>query len=152
MFWIYSRCKIIRHLYRVIQFMSKCASNEDFWFCYALDEEERADCLYFIACLLHVLWMLLFCGSYSGCRGLVCSVWLWYFLRKLTCIFLYPVVSVAAIFLYMSIHIEDLTWVLMYNSITLSAAKHFITFHNEFDTFNTTWALKFVFIFHMTSK
>ena len=36
-------------------------------------------------CLHGVLWLLLFCCSSSRCRGLVCNVWLWYFLITLAC-------------------------------------------------------------------
>ena len=35
-------------------------------------------------CLLDVLWLLVFCGSSSRCFGLICSVWMWYFLIILT--------------------------------------------------------------------
>ena len=35
-------------------------------------------------CLPDVLWLLVFCGSYSRCLGLVCSVWSWCFLIMLT--------------------------------------------------------------------
>ena len=38
-------------------------------------------------CHLDVLWQLELCGSSSRCRGLVCSVWLWYFLIILTYLF-----------------------------------------------------------------
>ena len=31
-------------------------------------------------CLINVLLLLMCCGSSSWCRGLVCSMWLWYFL------------------------------------------------------------------------
>ena len=51
--------------------------NEDFRFV----EESRLLCFY---CLSDVLLLLMFCGSSSLCRGLVCSVWLWYFLIILT--------------------------------------------------------------------
>ena len=36
-------------------------------------------------CLLDILWQSVFCGLSSQCRGLVLSVWLWYFLIILTC-------------------------------------------------------------------
>ena len=36
---------------------------------------------------IDVLWLFVFCGSYSWCCGLVCSVWLWYFLIILTYFF-----------------------------------------------------------------
>ena len=35
--------------------------------------------------LTDVLLLYMFCGSSSQCLGLVCSMWLWYFLIKLTC-------------------------------------------------------------------
>ena len=35
---------------------------------------ERWLLLYF-NCLTDVLWLLVMCGSFSGCHGLVCSVW-----------------------------------------------------------------------------
>ena len=35
-------------------------------------------------CLPGVLWLSVVCGTSSQCRGLVCSVYLWYFLIKLT--------------------------------------------------------------------
>ena len=34
-------------------------------------------------CFLDTLWLLVSCGSFSRCQGLVCSVWLWYFLITL---------------------------------------------------------------------
>ena len=36
-------------------------------------------------CLCDVFLLLMFCGSPSRCRGLDCSVWLWYFLIIFTC-------------------------------------------------------------------
>ena len=47
-------------------------------------ETERGDWLLYFACLPDVLWLLVFCGYSSRYRGLVCSVWLWYFLIILT--------------------------------------------------------------------
>ena len=48
---------------------------------------EKESWFLFFNCLPDVLWLLVFCGSFSQCRGLVCGVWLWHFLIILTCIF-----------------------------------------------------------------
>ena len=48
--------------------------------CHHLDPEERPGCFTLFDFLVRVLWLLLFCGSSSWCHGLVCSVWMWYFL------------------------------------------------------------------------
>ena len=42
----------------------------------------RESWLLCLVCLPDVLWGL--CGSFSRCRGFVCSLWLWYFLIILT--------------------------------------------------------------------
>ena len=39
---------------------------------------------WWINCLLAVKWLLVFCLSSSWCRGLVCTMWMWYFLFILT--------------------------------------------------------------------
>ena len=43
-----------------------------------LDWVERAGC--FTYCLPNVLWLLVFCDSSMRCFGLVCNLWLYYFL------------------------------------------------------------------------
>ena len=48
---------------------------------------ERASWLLYFNWLPDVLWPLVSCGSSSRCRGLICSVWFWYFLVKLTYLF-----------------------------------------------------------------
>ena len=45
-------------------------------------------------CLSYVLFLLIFCGSSSRCHGLVCSVWLWYFLVIFT--YFFKVVTIIA--------------------------------------------------------
>ena len=49
----------------------------------------RESWLLWINCLLNALWQSVFCGSSSLWRGLVCGVWLWYFLIILTCFFMH---------------------------------------------------------------
>ena len=39
----------------------------------------RESWLLYLSRLPDVLWLLVFCGTSSRCRGLVCCVWLWYF-------------------------------------------------------------------------
>ena len=41
---------------------------------------EREGWLLCFTCLSHVLLLFMLCGSSSRCLGLVCGVWLWYFL------------------------------------------------------------------------
>ena len=52
-----------------------------FLFCNHIDKEKIAFCFALIVFLVH------FCGSSSRCRGLVCGVWLRYFLVILTYLF-----------------------------------------------------------------
>ena len=44
----------------------------------------RKSWLLYFYCLTDVLLLQMFCGSSSWCRGLVCGMWLWYFLIILT--------------------------------------------------------------------
>ena len=58
----------------VCYFMSILASQSSWW--------GRERWLLCLVCLHGVLWLL--CGSSSRCHDIVCSLWLWYFLTKLT--------------------------------------------------------------------
>ena len=49
----------------------------------------RESLLLYCNCLPDVLWLLVFCGSFSWCQGLGCIVWLWYMLIIITCTFSY---------------------------------------------------------------
>ena len=47
----------------------------------------RESCVFYFGCLPFALWLLVFWGSFSRSRGVVCNVWLWYFLVTLTYFF-----------------------------------------------------------------
>ena len=56
----------------VMHYLSVISSLQSSW--------GRESWLLYFNCLPCVLWLLVFCGSSSWCRGLVCSEWLCYFL------------------------------------------------------------------------
>ena len=49
---------------------------------------KRESLVLYYYCLPYVLWLVVFCGSFSRCHRLVYSVLLWYFLTILTCFFI----------------------------------------------------------------
>ena len=67
-----SHCGVLC-LFHVLLYIAMCP----FLFCNHLDGEERAGCFTLVVFLVS-------CSSSLRCRGLVCSVWLWYFLIILT--------------------------------------------------------------------
>ena len=69
-------------------FVLLCITLCPFWFCNHLEEEERTGCFVVVVfCLTDVLLLYMFCDSSSWCRGLICGVWLLYFLIILTYFF-----------------------------------------------------------------
>ena len=56
----------------VMHYLSVISSLQSSW--------GRESWLLYFNCLPDVLWLLVFCGSSSWCRGLICSEWLCYFL------------------------------------------------------------------------
>ena len=63
-------CFVMHYFVSILVLQSSWRGRESWLLCYY--------------CLTDVLLLLMLCGSSSRCRGLVCSVWLWYLLILLT--------------------------------------------------------------------
>ena len=70
--------------------------------------------LLYFNCLDAVLWLLVFCGSSSWSHGLVCSVWLWYYLVILT--FWYSQLSLLQRYTLLNVNNSQMEWWIQFYS------------------------------------
>ena len=95
-----------------------------------------------ISCLPDASCLLVLCGSSSRCHGLVCSVWLWYFLVTLT--FIWRINSIKSIIADMLI----LVCLLTYLTIKINFSKKYNhKILSECQTGSSVWGWHFLIIF-----